>query len=59
MKIKIGYRIKTTLNEIITITGYRQIRGKYIYTFRDSYNSRGFITRENLLNSLNSGAKIL
>ena len=55
-----GTKVKTKLAEVITITGHRQLRGKYYYTFEDEHNSKGFITRDNLLDAINNdGAKIL
>ena len=59
MKIYIGCKIKTKLNEIITITGYRSMRGKYLYLFKDEHNSRGAISRDNLLTALDDGARII
>jgi hypothetical protein len=59
MEIRIGTIIKTKLNEQIRITGYRSIRGKYFYLFKDEFNSKGYITRANLLDALNDGARIV
>lgn len=59
MKIYIGCKIKTKFNEIITIIGNRSLRGKYFYLFKDAQGCRGSITRDNLLNALNDGAKII
>ena len=59
MKLYIGSKIKTKFNEVITITGYRSVRGKYIYLFKDENNARGSVSRINLLEALSNGARLL
>jgi len=55
MKLGIGTTLKTKLGEKIIITGNRSIRNKYYYLFKDEHNSRGFISRDNLIEQMRLG----